>query len=576
MSLQEDGKPSRRDDGPWLREYRGRELEFIRDVLGRKTRRSQNLSLWKFQRDLTEAFFRGESFAVGSARRSGKTFTVAGVLAPTAFATRPCRILMLSTGLDQVRDTLWPEFTQGYKSETHTLPGEVTKTRASIDPAHYVTAIPTKNPERVRGYHSGVDIPDDPDADELSVEDIEAIALDPSYAAVPLYLILDESQNIEAETHRALGGIQKASNVVTGHTGNTTLGIDDDHAYVHALRPGSRFKRFRVSTMSAEEEAALGIPPDPWLDDYHGFYRIPYYLSSEESLEEAIEQLGPMDSIFWADWLGRLLSGTTSNQAVPRMALETALAWFDQGLVRPDTGPRMGIDVSLGGGDRCVASLFYDQRKVAQESWTPGDDSPNSQMATARRIAQLSVQWGKMCGEEFEGWDGRPIEGARMSIDDTNGKGVSDYLGEKGIEMDRVVFSAAPQGHHRELTGSQRFANLRAEMYWCARRLLQTGNAVIEEKWNDSWQELPWTEFQRKSDGLGPVIQMEPKDEVKKRKKRSPDVADADVLALRQTTAPVHAIQAGRSMLSGTLTTNAGALNRRRKKGSKVGWRRIE
>lgn len=565
-SLSESSKQA--DAGPWLTQYNGRELEFVRDVLGARSWKTRRLLAWKFQRDYMRTLFAGHDCVCGSARLSGKSKMIAGMIAPAAMATRPCRVIMLSTGLDQVRDTLMAYLNEGYQSQTHTLPGVMGKTRLEIDASHYLTALPTKNSNRARGYHGGVTLGDDPDADELSPEDLEAIALDPSMAGVELFLLIDEGQNIDAEYYRVIQGIQKARSVHTSLTGNTTLGVDDDHEYVKALMPGSDYKRFRVSTCSTKEELAIGIPADPWLEGYEtgDVYRIPHTLSPREGFEKALRELDKSDPIFWSDWLGRLLTGATSNQVVPRSALEAAIGWRSNGRPAEPIGPRVGIDIGTGSPDPCVASLFFDGEKVGRHEWSPPSDDPAAQMSIARTIATLLVRWGEEIEKAYPGrWSG-PISGPRVSIDDTGLSGVCDILFEYGIEVDRVVFSAKPQGHHRDITGSQRFLNLRAEMFWVARRGLQTGRFLIPEKYRQSWQQLPWTRFLRDHDGKGSVIKMEKKELIKARHGRSPDEADADVLAMRESAPMMTAGQAGPPTATGSVTDNEGARYRRRRR----------
>jgi hypothetical protein len=132
--------------------------------------------------------------------------------------------------------------------------------------------------------------------------------------------------------------------------------------------------------------------------------------------------------------------------------------------------------------------------------------------------------------------------------------------------VDRVVFSAKPQGHHRDITGSQRFLNLRAELYWVGRRGLQTGRFVIPEKFQQSWQQLPWTRFIRDHDGKGSIIKMEKKELVKARHGRSPDDADADLLAMRETSPVITVGQAGPPTVAGAVVDNEGASYRRRRR----------
>jgi hypothetical protein len=132
-----------------------------------------------------------------------------------------------------------------------------------------------------------------------------------------------------------------------------------------------------------------------------------------------------------------------------------------------------------------------------------------------------------------------PIEARRISIDDTGLNGVCDILGSRGMGVDRVNFGARPRGDYTDIVGHQLFKNTRAEMYWVVRRGLQEGRFRIPSKYRRIWQQLQWTHYSREMGTKGDVMKLESKDDIRARHGRSPDNADALVLACRENLGPI-------------------------------------
>ena len=94
-----------------------------------------------------------------------------------------------------------------------------------------------------------------------------------------------------------------------------------------------------------------------------------------------------------------------------------------------------------------------------------------------------------------------------------------------------VVPSPAPNEERPNLkkggTGRSTFANLRAESHWHLRTLLEQGQIALPHD-EELFDELAAIRWRATSNGK---IQVEPKEDLKNRLGRSPDRADAVVLA---------------------------------------------
>lgn len=519
-----------KQDGPWFREYEGRELEFCRDVLGKKTPKGV-LSAWAAQRYIVEATMKHHFVTVRSPRKIGKSFAVGGLLIPAFFYTAPSRVLLLGSTLSQVRDVVWAEVAKSYNGAPSPLPGRLGTRSLRIDEGHWAQGLASRTPDHLRGHHAGVTIPGDPDEDFVTPEDLKA-AMEMGHEATRLLVVIDEPETILAETFRVLMGMLSGPNVYCVMIGNPMLGMDDDHEFVHSHTGNSVLPWHRIKVSAFPDEDY----PDPLTAD-KSFYHVPEYLIPKETLKRVAAVFEPNDPIFLSDYLGQFSTGSASSLVCPRYILEEALTKY----VPTPTGPRMGVDIGTV-HDPTVFSLVFDLKKEARHEMRLGDDD-EAQVTIARTLAKLCVTWGKALGEKYpDRWDGKPIPAECVSVDVTDGTGVCDFLASQGMHVDRVNFAMKAQGHWAQYVQGMRFKNTRAEMHWTLRRLLQEGRACIPElpEFLNSWDQAQWTHYTREPVANGVMIQMEKKDKVIARKGRSPDDFDADILAFRETLGNAH------------------------------------
>lgn len=549
-------------ESPWFPEYQGRELDFAADVLRLRHHRTKRIKLWRFQMYAFEALFKHRLVAIYGARGIGKDF-VSGYLAPTFFYTAPSRILTTAPGLRQVKYVLWSEIRRAVSGASVPLRGDHGSMSIHLDERHYAIGIPSKDPNAVRGWHADPKIGGDPDADFLSPEDIADFEKDDT-AGTRLLVIIDEPQGLSQEVFDILRGMFNKPNVYCLMIGNPMLGLEDDHEYVHTLTKDIGFHRIKVSAFRESEF------PDPNSHLYDKvFDRVPETLISKDSLEKARRRHDPKDPVFMSDYLGQFSEGSVDQKVITRAILGSAMASLAT-LDRRELGPRIGIDIGTGNPDPCTASLAMNGVKLASDEWRPAKGDKQARVSTAEWCGKLMVDWGKAIGKRYpDQWDGSPITGNRVSIDDTSNPGVCDILYGKGVPTDRVNFARAPEGHWPELRGNMRYLNVRAEMHWNARCGLQEGIFAIDpEQFPKSAEEACWAKYIRKTDGMGTIIQIEAKDDIKKRHKRSPDHWDADILAFRETK-PESIVRTAGIPHRGTVGKSAA-----RAASARVGWTR--
>lgn len=536
LSEKEPDSESKR--GPWATEYIGRELEFIRDHMGEAHPRSvamgkPRLRWWKGQQAMARAIFEHDLTMLVGSRGVGKSHLLRSVIG-AYFLTRPSRVIVTATGERQVKDGLMAgarvaigrsDFADKVKSGTMKI---------EIDPMHYIIGFSAKNPQAAAGFHADPEVPLDPDADELSEEDIAWLESEAgSSAASSLLLVIDEASGIDPRVYSILRGMKNKASVKIVLALNATLNLDDSHPVLDALRDESGFHRIKVASFSEDD-----FPDESGVRWDEVYDKPPAYLVSPEEKERARNLLEPNDREFEINWLAKFGTGSSNSLVIPRSAL---VKGRDLYTLQPDNlaiGPRVGIDLAYGGADACVAVLMLHGQVLACHEWRVSDDSPQAQIEIKDTIIELCIGWGKQVGQmPGSQWDGSPLYGARrLSIDVSGSSGVADILSAANVDCDRVNFGSGPSGDWPQLAKDMRFQNKRCEMAWIARRGLQAGYFQIPHlpEFARLWDQCQWTQFELVLTGGQYLVKLEPKEKVKERHNgQSPDYFDAFVLACR-------------------------------------------
>jgi len=182
------------------------------------------------------------------------------------------------------------------------------------------------------------------------------------------------------------------------------------------------------------------------------------------------------------------------------------LNWLKNLLVpkvaRPKGKRIMGVDVARFGDDRTVVVVRDD--RCVRGMWAY---DKKSTMETVGLIQHHASNEG--------------VEAESIYIDDTGlGGGVTDRLHELEIDVTPVNFGETALDR-------ERFFNCRTEMYWAIRNAMRPDakeKLLIPKQYAALGKECTWPRYTIQSDRK---IRLEPKDKIKKRRGRSPDLADA-------------------------------------------------
>jgi len=302
-----------------------------------------------------------------------------------------------------------------------------------------------------------------------------------------VFVIVDEASAIEPEIMEAIIGLSASA-------GSRILLIGNP------LRPsGPFYDAFKSPAWKCLHIGAMECPNVIARDEI-----IPG-LATAEWVEERKLEWGESSPAYQARVLGEFPS-EGEDCLIP-------LAWAEHAmetLAAPMGEKRMGVDVARFGNDRTVLAVRHGRVLTHIESYQ------------GRDLMQT-------CGVVIATAQAQGIPPAQIYLDDGGlGGGVTDRLREQGFPIVAVNFGA-------QAREQQRFANCRSEMYWHLRDNMNPENpksVQIPKRYSALAYECASMKYGYTSKGQ---IQIESKDNIRKRIGRSPDLADALALTFAPT-----------------------------------------
>jgi hypothetical protein len=209
--------------------------------------------------------------------------------------------------------------------------------------------------------------------------------------------------------------------------------------------------------------------------------------------KEAEENANPL---WTSKVLGRFPKNAQSNSLIPIQWVERAKYKF----IKPEGKNELGSDIGAGGDSSTSAHRHGGHVRVISD-----DHNPDTMQTCGKIIEEL-----------------RKTKATVVKMDEGGiGKGVADRGKEQGHPFVGINFGAQPRD-------PSRFVNFRAEMYWGLRERFEADEVDIDRYDEQLQKELCDIRFKILSNGK---IQLESKDEARRRLGRSPDRADAVALA---------------------------------------------
>ena len=478
-------------------QFEDRPVDFHREVLGR--------TLWEASEYTINALHEHKYVSIRACRKVSKTHTASGIVAEF-MSTAPTIVVTTAPTQVMVKKQLWAEIRSAKSRAQRPLPGKIFTQNWDILPDWYAIGFATNEPENMLGFHAGVEPP------KTGEEAIEALNELKKATKRRLLYVFDESQGIDPIFFDSMLGSASGDNVYVLVQGNPTRAGDDPHPYVRSHYPGSGFHTIHISAIPLLDKE------DPLKADA-SFQNPPSWLVPDGWVEKCGKIWGKESPAYLSFVKGLFASAGTGKLHV---ITEDMLTAAQNGKGWSNQGRHIGIDVARSPtGDEAVASLWVNGVKMGQHQWRGMDFG-----AQADLIVALMVKWGDPNTKT-------PVPSENVHVDVTGlGVGVLDRLSQKGYIVDGVDFGSSATGDWHELTGDIKFKNRRAELHWVYRRAMEEGFGHLPAKWEDSWQQAKWPCYELRTErGSGSELIIEPKDGIRDRYGRSPDVFESDILA---------------------------------------------
>lgn len=234
---------------------------------------------------------------------------------------------------------------------------------------------------------------------------------------------------------------------------------------------------------------------------------------TREWVEQKKREWGEDNPLYIAKVLG-LFPQNTQDCLIPLSAIEKSIN--APLIAKADDLYTLGVDVARFGSDETVFSLFHGAVELAPRAYH-GIDTMQTAGYVKEVKRECKIRRQKDSGE-WEELDLLPDN--RIGIDDTGvGGGVTDRLREDGISVTPVNFGARA----RE---PEYYCDCRSEMAISFADAVKKGEIKL---YDDPVQTAQIADLRTKMTSRG--RRLEPKEEMKKRLGRSPDRADATLIA---------------------------------------------
>lgn len=436
------------------------------------------------QIQVAESVRKNKATLVTGCNGSGKS-TLFSILA-MEFVQRPGRVMLIAGSEEQLEQTTWPKFREFYEDNEERIPvrGKMHERSLVIAPNWDVQCVVTKEKSRLTGRHP----------ERLLIIADEGIILeDPFFFAV--------------RTMLQGGGCRVA------------VGLNPDRkdcaAYKRAYKNPRTWHSIALSALDHPNiklgrEVMNGGPTVEWLQEFID------------------DGYGPSTPEYSSAVLGVFSEAAEGEEKViTQQLLERCaeLVFPDsifEGMAEEETGD-IGLDLGRG---RDPSTLVYVKKNVVQKVL-------NNRCPDTMQV----LGWAMNVANELG------VPASRVHVDSIGmGGPVVDRAYEAGWDIDPVNFAESEQDDWLELLGPHRkFGRRRAQLYFVARELLANKMICIPREFRGIWEDLTEPKVKYMSSGR---INIEEKEEIRKRLKRSPNEGDAFVLSLsRANTASFGALK---------------------------------
>lgn len=428
---------------------------------------------WSKQIEIAEALRDHSKVAVKSCHSSGKTAIAGRLVLWFLCAYPPALAPTTAPTWRQVEELLWREIRAGHLQAGEgdfPLGGKMLTTKYELAVNSYAIGLSTKEPERFQGFHS-----------------------------INILFVADEAPGISEEVYEGADTTLTTENARELLIGNPVEPSGHFYDAFHSKR--HLYYTTTISVFDTPNFTAFGITLEDirrgaWQQKITGSLPRPY-LVTPKWVAEKWQEWGEESPLWYSRVLGEF-PPAAADQLIPLSWVERAI---NREIVVPMGTPHiLGCDVARYGEDASVIVARTGDVVTWIEEYFKQD-----LMETAGRIIGV--------------WQSRDATGINIEQDGM-GAGVVDRLREQGYPVRGVVVGSQPMD-------KQRFRNRRAELWWNLRERFRVGNIQIPRD-EELVAQLVAVKYKVMSNGQ---IEVESKEDMKKRGLKSPDRADALMLA---------------------------------------------
>lgn len=467
---------------------------FTEDILGKK--------LWSTQAKILRSVCTNPRTAVRSCHGIGKTYTAALTILWYLFSHERAIVLSTAPTWRQVEKLIWKEIRSAYREAVFPLGGDLMPKSPELHITQdewYAAGLSTNEPSRFQGFHEEY-----------------------------ILVVVDEAAGVNPLIFEAIEGVLTSAGARLLLIGNPT-GIGGPF-YDAFARPG--YNAIHVSAFDTPNFTTFGITPEDitsgeWESKITGALPFPR-LITPAWVADRYRAWGPDSVPYQVRVMGNFPT-QGDDTLIPLLWIELAMERWEE--TEPGEPVEIGVDVAAYGTDKTVIAVRRGQRIERLEVY-----SKKSTTETAGLTKRAA-----------DGYDTRALKVDEIGI----GRGVVDTLQDDGFED--VGVNVSDRSNDPE-----RFFNLRSELWWNLRDRLdpdtaQNPDPIALPPDDELLAELAAVKY--KLTGRGQV-QIESKEDMKKRLGRSPDRADAVVLALAPYDRGGFALSGGSTISSGLFEKN--------------------
>lgn len=427
--------------------------------------------VWSRQQEIMESVRDNRRTAVQSCHGSGKSFISARICAWWLATHEPGEAFVVTSAptWKQIRAVLWREL--GRAHSRGKLNGRITQQ------AEWIARMPEGHEEIV--------------AMGLKPQDYDPAAFQGIHARYVL-VVFDEACGVFGQLWHAADSL-----ISNDESRFLAIGNPDDPAseFADNCKPGSGWNVIRISAFDTPNFTGEAVPD-----------RLKHNLVGQAWVEEKRKKWGETNPLYIAKVLGEFPE-TSEDGLIP-------MKWVRQATERTieAAGPiELGLDVGGGGDKTVIASNQGGVVRIIRRSTNPDTmESLNSLLEVMKQTDPIIARVDSI------GLGAGIVDRARQIAKDKDGLRSKLSARIEGVNVGRAAQK------------TDKFVNLRAENYWSLREMFQDGEIDLDPEDEDLIAQLVDIQYRRTGRGL---IQIESKDEMKSRGKRSPDDADAVMLA---------------------------------------------